>query len=94
VDLIVNSVLVTKVHNKMFLFNTQQIVFLQIVVFSFYMLFLVSAFCPVYYSSDVLTVGFTFRINIPLRNPYAGVDKGALGRTADWSQGSLYMKFD
>jgi hypothetical protein len=58
VDLIVNSVLITKVHIKMLLFNPQQIVFLYIVIFSFYMLFLVLASLPsVYFNSSASHLG-------------------------------------
>jgi hypothetical protein len=58
VDLIVNSVLIIKVHTKMVLFNTQQIVFLYIVIFSFYMLFLVLASLPsVCFNSSAFHLG-------------------------------------
>jgi hypothetical protein len=50
-------------------FNTQQIIFFYIVIFSF--CFWYQPLFPEY----VLIVGLTFRISIPFRNPHAGVEK-------------------
>jgi hypothetical protein len=65
--------IIKKEEKRCFPFNTQQIVFLYIVIFPFYMLFLYQPLCPVHSISDALIVELAFRISIPFRNPHGGV---------------------
>jgi hypothetical protein len=49
--------------------SNQQIAFLHIAIFSFYMLFWYQPLCPVHNSSDGLVIGSTFRISNPSKQP-------------------------